>query len=56
MIIGSELNEGISDKSNEKPTVMRRAKSALSSLSPTAATLAQTFLLSSVGRTGNCKR
>jgi hypothetical protein len=44
MIIGAELNEGISDKSNEKPAVMRRPKSPLSSLSPNATTLSQTFL------------
>jgi hypothetical protein len=44
MIIGTELNEGVSNKSSERPTLMRKARAALSSLSATGATLAETFL------------
>ena len=44
MIIGTELNEGFSDKSSETPKSMRRTRPALSSLSPTAATLSEAML------------
>jgi hypothetical protein len=44
MIIGTELNEGFSDKSSETPKLMRRTRPALGSLSPTAATLSEAML------------
>jgi hypothetical protein len=44
MIIGTELNEGVSDKSNERPASMRRPRSGLGSLSPIGANLADAFL------------
>jgi hypothetical protein len=44
MIIGTELNEGFSDKSSETPKSMRRTRPALGSLSPTAATLSEAML------------
>jgi len=45
MIIGTELNESFfADRSNERPTLMHRARPALGSLSPTGVTVAETFL------------
>lgn len=44
MIIGTELNEGVSDKSNERSTLMHRVRSPLGNLPPTAATLSETML------------
>ena len=44
MIIGTELNEGVSDKSSERSTLMHRVRSPLGNLPPTAATLSETML------------
>ena len=44
MIIGTELNGGVSDKSNERSTLMHRVRSPLGNLPPTAATLSETML------------
>jgi hypothetical protein len=44
MIIGTDLNEGASDKSEEKPKMMRRAAAPMGGLRRTAASLSEMML------------
>jgi hypothetical protein len=44
MIIGTNLNEGVSDKSSERPKMFRRAASPISGVSSTPVTMREAML------------